>query len=51
MLLRQACHSLTRARERIPGFFTVASTVGETFAAKLRNSAKRHENEFGVCPL
>ena len=26
------------------GFFTVACTVEQSFAAKLRNSAKRHEN-------
>jgi hypothetical protein len=31
--------------------FTVLSTVSESFAAKLRNSAKRHENEVGYCHL
>jgi hypothetical protein len=27
-------------------FFTAACTVEQSFAAKLRNSAKRHENKF-----
>jgi hypothetical protein len=31
---------------REPDFFTVASTVCEIFAAKLRNSAQRHANQL-----